>query len=161
MFHLNVIKGRLDMITGKGLYMHSQNKISASMIDRGFIPIFEIKENVSFIMKHTVDLTDSVTIGEHTTVAGVGTQIWTHAFYIGEKRAEKVLGSVEIGKNCYIGSNVIICAGVTIRDNIAVGANATVSKDLTKPGLYVNQALRFIEYDGDKAIDAIEAKKKL
>lgn len=141
--------------------MNSQNKISSGPMHIKK-PVTKLEMiNSALIMKHNLDLSDNITIDDNTTLAGVGTQIWTHAFYKSATRSAKVTAPVKIGKNCYIGSNVIICAGVTIRDNIAVGANATVSKDLTKPGLYVNQALRFIEYDGDKAIDAIEAKKKL
>ena len=141
--------------------MNSQNKISSGPMHIKK-PVTKLEMiNSALIMKHNLDLSDNITIDDNTTIAGVGTQIWTHAFYKSATRSAKVTAPVKIGKNCYIGSNAIICAGVTIGDNIAVGANATVSKDLTKPGLYVNQALRFIEYDGDKAIDAIEAKKKL
>ena len=141
--------------------MNSQNKISSGPMSTKRPTTKLLMINSALIMKHNLDLSDNITLNDNTTLAGVGTQIWTHAFYKSATRIAKVTSPVEIGKNCYIGSNVIICAGVTIGDNIAVGANATVSKDLTKPGLYVNQALRFIEYDGDRAIDAIEAKKKL
>ena len=113
-------------------------------------------DGASLIMKHTLDLSDHITIGPNTTLAGVGSQIWTHAFYKSHSRTAKVIGSVRIGADCYIGSNVVICAGVNIADGVAVGANATVSSDLTRPGLYVSQPLRFIEYNPDLAIDALE-----
>lgn len=47
----------------------------------------------------------------------------------------------------------MICAGVNICSDVALGANTTVSKNIETPGLYVSQPLRFIEFNGDKAID--------
>lgn len=36
--------------------------------------------------------------------------------------------SVKIGKNCWLGNGVVITAGVTLGDNVVVGANAVVTK---------------------------------
>ena len=139
-------------------WMNSQNKISSGPMSTKRPTTQLLMINSAIIMKHNLDLSDNITINDNTTLAGVGTQIWTHAFYKSATRSAKVTGPVVIGKNCYIGSNVIICAGVRIGDNISVGANATVSKDLTTPGLYVNQALRFIPFDADQAIDNLGEK---
>lgn len=38
------------------------------------------------------------------------------------------LGSVRIGRNCWLGNGVAILAGVTLGDNVVVGANAVVTK---------------------------------
>lgn len=37
------------------------------------------------------------------------------------------LGSVKIGKNCWLGNGSAILAGVTLGDNVVVGANAVVT----------------------------------
>lgn len=38
--------------------------------------------------------------------------------------------SVHIGKNCWLGAGVIIVPGITIGDNVVVGAGSIVTKDL-------------------------------
>ena len=37
---------------------------------------------------------------------------------------------IKIGKNCWIGSKVIILDGVNIGDNVIIGAGAVVTKDI-------------------------------
>ena len=37
---------------------------------------------------------------------------------------------VYIGKNCWIGAGVIIVPGITIGDNVVIGAGSVVTKDL-------------------------------
>ena len=37
---------------------------------------------------------------------------------------------VHIGKNCWIGAGVIIVPGITIGDNVVIGAGSIVTKDL-------------------------------
>ena len=41
---------------------------------------------------------------------------------------------------------------VHICNNCTIGAGVVVAKDIVKEGLYVNQALRYIEFDPDEAI---------
>ncbi|MBU3677303.1 MAG: maltose acetyltransferase, partial [Chitinophagaceae bacterium] len=38
------------------------------------------------------------------------------------------VASVVIGKNCWLGGNVTILPGVTLGDNVTVGANSVVTK---------------------------------
>jgi len=101
---------------------------------------------------HTIDCTKSIKIGEYSIVAGKQSQLWTHGYYhepSGPSRF-RIDGEISIGNNVYIGSRVIISLGVTICDGVTVGSGAVVSKDLIKPGMYVGQALRFIEIDMEK-----------
>lgn len=42
--------------------------------------------------------------------------------------------AAKIGDNCYFGSGVKIIGAVTIADDVAVGANAVVTKDIMEPG---------------------------
>ena len=39
-----------------------------------------------------------------------------------------------IGNNCYFGSGAKVIGAVTIADDVAVGAGAVVTKDITEPG---------------------------
>ena len=44
--------------------------------------------------------------------------------------------SVEIGSDCWICANTVICAGAYIGDHIVVAANSVVNGRLEKPGVY-------------------------
>lgn len=48
-----------------------------------------------------------------------------------------IVKPISIGKNCWIGSNVLILKGVTICDNTVVGAGSVVRDSISIPGLYV------------------------
>ena len=150
--HLNIVKGHFSLIMDEGAWMNSQNKIASNWKEPDRPRVMHLRKNVAIIMKHTFDLTDSIEIGEGCLFAGVGTQVWTHAFYLGENEEACVVGAVKIGKKCYIGSGVIICSGVEICDRVVLGAGVTVAKDIIKPGLYVNQPLRFVDFNADEAI---------
>ena len=151
--HLNMIKGNFSLIMENGAWINSQNKIASNWASSDHPKIMYMKSDAAIIMKHTFDLTDSITIGEGTLFAGVGSQVWTHAFYLGSKQNACVVGSVTLGKKCYIGSGSIICANVNICDYVALGAGVTVAKDINIAGLYVNQPIRYIEYTAEKAIE--------
>ncbi len=96
---------------------------------------------------HVIDVSESIIIGNFSTIAGAGTQIWTHGFvHMSEGVARAaVRGSVRIGNNVYIGSMSCLSPGIVIASKIAVGAHSSVSASLLLPGVYVSQKLRYIE----------------
>ena len=49
-----------------------------------------------------------------------------------------------IGKRCFIGANVIIMAGVTIGDEVIVGAGAIVTKDIPPNSIVVGNPAKVI-----------------
>lgn len=117
--------------------------------------VLHLKYHGKVGVKHLLDVTRDIIIGENTMLAGSGSQIWTHKFYF-RKDGDgfvRVDSGVEVGHNCYIGSRCIILSGVKIGDCITVGANACVSKSILARGLYVSQPLRMIPFDPDETID--------
>ena len=54
-------------------------------------------------------------------------------------------GSVKIGKNCWIGVNSAIKNGVSICDNVILGMNSLVTRDIIKPGIYYGSPVRYIK----------------
>lgn len=62
-------------------------------------------------------------IGEESYTAS-GAIIFTHDFCRGIHR------DTRIGKRCFIGANAIIMCGVRIGDNVVVGSEAIVTKDV-------------------------------
>jgi maltose O-acetyltransferase len=49
---------------------------------------------------------------------------------------EQHKGSVRIGSYCWIGFRVLVLEGVTIGDNVVIGAHSVVTKDLPSNGIY-------------------------
>lgn len=68
----------------------------------------------------------TLSVGENTLFAHhVCIQTFNHDLF---NRKNLICKSVIIGKNCWLGNCVTILAGVTLGDNVTVGANAVVTK---------------------------------
>lgn len=149
---LNRIKGNIDVeLDEKAFFDHK-------IVANGPNKILPVKGRSKLylgkgahIVKGLLNLSDSIYIGNNSTIAGSGSEFWTHSFYIG-KELSRVDGSIRIGDNCYIGSKCIFMPGIYVADNITVGAGSCVAKSLLDKGTYVNQALRFIPISTDEAI---------
>lgn len=85
-----------------------------------------------------------ITFGDHVLVAGAGTQFITHEgahWVLKGMDPEKYkntfgFGRIVVGNNVYIGTRCTILKGVTIGDNVIVGACSLVNKDLPSGGVY-------------------------
>lgn len=148
----NVIKGSICLIIELKGIVNQFNYMTSAFTHKN--SICKIENNAILGVGHTLDLTSDIRLGAYSILAGKGSQVWTHGFYHSKKTHDRwrIDGKVEIGKNVYIGSRAIICAGVHICNNCTIGAGVVVAKDIVKEGLYVNQALRYIEFDPDEAI---------
>lgn len=160
--HFNFIKGWFDLIMEERSSIHLQNKIARILSPQKNYckSVVHLKYHAKIGVKHEIDATRDITIGENSMLAGSGSQIWTHGFYfskIGDK-VTRIDGTVNIGKNCYVGARCVILAGVNIGDAITIGANACISKSIERPGLYVNQPIRYIPFDPDQAVTTLTNK---
>ena len=54
-------------------------------------------------------------------------------------------GGIVIGKHSFIGTNVVIAAGVKIAPNCVVGAMSLVTKDLRKAGIYMGIPAKWVK----------------
>jgi acetyltransferase-like isoleucine patch superfamily enzyme len=148
--HLNIIRGPFSINFAKSSSVGNSNIISRAK--KGITygdAVLNLGELAKITARHSVDLTRSVSIGDFSTIAGAGSQIWTHGYIHAPNGSERIRvdGEIKIMNNVYIGSKCILNAGVTINKAITVGSNSTISKDLIEPGMYVGQKLRFIEKD--------------
>lgn len=57
---------------------------------------------------------------------------------------------VHIGKNCWIGAGAIILPGITIGDNVVVGAGSVVTKDLPSNVVAVGNPCRVLRQVGER-----------
>ena len=149
---MNRIKGNIDVeLEEKAFFDHKIIASGPKQVPKGK------KRSLLHLGKRThivcglLNLSDSIYIDDYSTIAGSGSEFWTHSFYIG-KELSRVDGGIYIGKNCYIGSRCIFMPGIKVADNITIGAGSCVSKSLKEKGTYVNQALRYIPISADEAI---------
>lgn len=84
--------------------------------------------------RHYIDVQESVTIGHHTTIAGVKSTLLTHEINIGASRQE--CRPISIGNYCFIGTGCIILSGAVIEDCCVLAAGAVVPR-----GVYPGPAL--------------------
>ena len=95
----------------------------------------QIEKNVFFNNYCSINCLFEIKIGQNTII-GEGVKIYDHNHSYDLTSVLKVypdkfsLGSVLIGKNCWIGSNVTILKGVIIGDNVIIGANNLIYKSV-------------------------------
>jgi acetyltransferase-like isoleucine patch superfamily enzyme len=94
-----------------------------------------IGENVFFNNYCSINCLQHISIGENT-IFGEGVKLYDHN-HLHEfnpnliiHRANFSTAPINIGKNCWIASNVTILKGVTIGDNVIIGANNLIYKSV-------------------------------
>lgn len=112
-------------------------------------PFVEIQKDVTIgertkVQSHTF-VCELVTIGNDCFI-GHGVMFINDLFAKGgPARGDKSLWkSTIIGNNVSIGSNATILP-INICDNVVIGAGAVVTKDITKPGVYVGNPAKKIK----------------
>lgn len=57
---------------------------------------------------------------------------------------------VRIGKNCWLGAGVIVLPGITIGDNVVIGAGSVVTKDIPSDTVAVGNPCRILRKVGER-----------
>ena len=109
---------------------HNTFYCSALAGDYGHFTLGKCSE---LVRQNSLDLTSNITIGNNVVVGGFGSQLWTHGFDVLRNRIQ---GEITIGNNVYVGSSTIFNLGVSICDNVSLGAGSVVSKSITEYGLH-------------------------
>lgn len=82
--------------------------------------------NLTLVDDTHIYVGDYTMLGPNVTIATGG-----HPIHPGlRQQSYQYNAPVRIGKNCWIGSGVIIVPGVTIGDNVVIGAGSVVTKDI-------------------------------
>ncbi|WP_370899354.1 acyltransferase [Chryseobacterium gossypii] len=102
-----------------------------------------IGKGVFFNNYCSVNCLDEIEIGDDT-IFGEGVRLYDHnhlivkgATYHVEKE-KYTTKPIKIGKNCWIGSNVVILKGVTIGDNSIIGAGCVIHKSVPENTIMKN-----------------------
>ncbi|HSZ32582.1 MAG TPA: acyltransferase [Puia sp.] len=96
-----------------------------------------INSNVFFNNYCSINCLGNIEIGTNT-IFGENVKLYDHNHHhqFGEngqlevKRLDFRIGSIKIGENCWIGSNVTILNNVEIGDNVIIGANCLIYKSV-------------------------------
>ena len=93
-------------------------------------PYLIMKEDSAITKQHLVDCTDTVTIGEFTSVGGYGTQILSHSTSLEKNR--QACAPIQIGHHCFVGTRCIILPGSVLPSQSVLGAGAVLKKKYTE-----------------------------
>lgn len=99
---------------------------------------FYIGEHSIITIRHSLDCTDEIYIGNNVVFGGKDTQVWTHGFDINRNM---VTGKIVFGDNIYVGSRCTICQSVSVCGNTVIGAATCVSRSIEETGFYVSNQL--------------------
>ncbi|UWU91389.1 hypothetical protein [Bradyrhizobium sp. CB1015] len=113
----NAIIGNFNIISGchgTQLYPYSEQNC-----------VFVMEDGAAITHEHRVDCANKVTIGAFTTIAGRGSQIWTHG--IDPRESKQLTAEVRVGRYVLVSTRVTILKGSILEDNSIVAAGAVVN----------------------------------
>ena len=123
---------------GKGLYV--RKGFTVTIEDGGYVAI---GKNVFFNNFCSINALEGIEIGDDC-IFGENVHIYDHNHKYRDKEIPVnnqgfTKGTVKIGQNTWIGSNVVILKGVTIGEHCVIGAGCVVSKDVPENHILVCQ----------------------
>ena len=96
--------------------------------------------NLTMVDDTHIYVGDYTMIGPNVTIATAGHPILPEL----REKAYQYNMPVHIGRNCWIGAGAIILPGITISDNVVVGAGSIVTKDLPSNVVAVGNPCRVL-----------------
>ncbi len=103
-----------------------------------------INMNCSFIDDGSITVGEGTMFGPGVVIATVG-----HPIKPGMRRY-MYTDPVVIGKNCWIGANVTICPGVTVGENVVIGAGSVVTRDIPANVVAVGNPCKVLRKIGER-----------
>ena len=101
--------------------------------------------NLTLVDDTHIYVGDYTMIGPNVTIATAGHPILPQ---LGQQGLQYNM-PVRIGRNCWLGAGVIVLPGVTIGDNVVVGAGSVVTKDLPSNVVAVGSPCRVLRELGE------------
>lgn len=106
--------------------------------------VLEIEDNVFMNNFCSINCMEYIKIGENT-LFGENVKLYdhNHAYFNTPERkishSEFVTAPIVIGKNCWLGSNVVVLKGVTIGNGSIIGAGCVIAKDVPPNSTIINK----------------------
>ncbi|MFN3548826.1 MAG: acyltransferase [Mesorhizobium sp.] len=152
--HLNYIKNLEDLNLGVDASIGNMNLISGSHstdLYRYSSPKSQLllEDGAAITHEHRIDCADSVKLGRYSTLAGRGTQVWTHGIDVVE--GVQSTRPVVIGSYALVGSRCVFLKGAQLGECVVVGAGAVVHGAVPDRCLVVGVPARVVrKFDGDE-----------
>lgn len=105
--------------------------------------------NLTLVDDTHIYIGDHTMMGPNVTLATAGNPILLEL----REKAYQYNMPVTIGRNCWLGANVVVLPGVTIGDNVVVGAGSVVTKDLPDNVVAVGNPCKVLRPVSDKDRD--------
>lgn len=155
--HFNLIIGYMEMLLKIKAVIGNFNSFHGGRNKSKCysLPQLILHDKAKIVGHHYFDLIQSIHIGKNSILAGAFSQCWTHSYIYGSQKHVRLDGEIKIGNNCYIGASCILLPGITIGDNIMLGAGTTCSKSIRESGVYVSSKLEYIPYNADERIKSL------
>lgn len=96
--------------------------------------------NLTMVDDTHIYVGDYTMFGPNVTIATAGHPILPEL----REKAYQYNAPVHIGKNCWLGTGVIVLPGITIGDNVVIGAGSIVTKDLPPNVVAVGNPCRIL-----------------
>lgn len=160
---INVLKRNFSRWSFQRHYKHNLVLGKQVFWRSGFSIIIEndgqlvIGDHCLFNFNCSLNCLGEIRIGDHT-ILGEGVKIYDHNHRFNLRNANisdqgMSIGTVRIGRNCWIGSNVVILKGAEIGDNCVIGAGCVVSGKIPSDSLLrpsTNYSIEKINYRDDR-----------
>lgn len=91
-------------------------------------PKLVLGRHSSITNRHLIDCTDSITIGDFTTVGGFYSQLLTHSINFEINRQD--CRPIQIGNYCFVGTNAVLLGGAVLPDYSILSAKSLLNKPL-------------------------------
>lgn len=116
---------------------------------------YNIKIGNNFYANHNLVILDAnkVEFGDNVFIApNCGFYTATHPTNAEERnKGLEYAKPIKIGNNVWIGGNVVVLPGVTIRDNTVIGAGSIVTRDIPSNVIAVGNPCKVIKNIGEKS----------
>ena len=99
-----------------------------------------INNHCSFNCMNSVSIGDNCLFGESVKIYDHNHRFRDPDIPIAEQAYK--IGEIEIGNNCWIGSNTIILRGVSIGDNVIIGAGCVIDADVPSRSIVRNHSVQ-------------------
>lgn len=113
--------------------------------------------NLTLVDDTHIYIGDDTMIGPNVTIATAGHPLLPEL----RRQGYQYNRTVRIGKNCWLGAGVIVVPGITIGDNVVIGAGSIVTKDVPSNVVAVGNPCRILRKIDEKELERLRSIEKL